>query len=331
MSDVANALRDRASRLGTGTGALDPLALQVLRDFRSDELPVARVLHRDAGARDRRSGIEKREALPIPRARRAPRDPCRHHGLPVIVERCEHVERAQHLRRDHVGVLRFETRTDFKAAGNSCGHGAKSNRRRDRVPPRNNHLQKCHADRGACACTGSKSLNDSTNSGQAEPKRGQPAEGNPLATSQTRMPHRKTVAPTDPSATVQLGEVLAALSHALDITEGHPRGHAARACLIGMRLAHIIGLRLSDRAHLFYALLLKDAGCSSNAARVHQLFGGNDHEAKRAIWTFDWRNVGQQAAYVFEYAGKGASSWRRLAHLARIASAGPNGRKALFA
>jgi putative nucleotidyltransferase with HDIG domain len=145
------------------------------------------------------------------------------------------------------------------------------------------------------------------------------------------MLYRKPVAPGNASATVQLGDVLAGLSHALDITEGQPRGHAARTCLIGMRLAHIVGLRLSDRTHLLYALLLKDGGCSSNAARVHQLFGGNDHDAKRAISMFDWRNVGQQAAYVFEYAGKGASSWQRLAHLARVATAGPNGRKALFA
>ena len=144
------------------------------------------------------------------------------------------------------------------------------------------------------------------------------------------MLHRTTVASSEAKGTVRLGDVLAGLSYALDITEGHPCGHAARTCLIGMRLANIIGLRLSDRTHLFYALLLKDAGCSSNAARVHQLFGGNDHEAKRAIWTFDWRHFGQQAAYVFEYAGKGASSWQRLAHLARVATAGPAGRQELF-
>src|SRR5262249_42756690 len=137
-------------------------------------------------------------------------------------------------------------------------------RRSDRVPPRNNRLQKCHANAGAHACTWAKSLDDSTNSGQAEPKHGQLAEGNPLATTRTRMLHRKMVTPTDASGAVQLGDVLAGLSHALDLAEGHPRGHAARACLIGMRLAHIIGLRLSDRTHLFYALLLKDAGCSSN-------------------------------------------------------------------
>jgi putative nucleotidyltransferase with HDIG domain len=45
---------------------------------------------------------------------------------------------------------------------------------------------------------------------------------------------------------------------------------------------------------------------------------------------FDWRNFGQQAAYVLEYAGRGASSWERLGHLARIAAAGPAARKELF-
>jgi putative nucleotidyltransferase with HDIG domain len=144
------------------------------------------------------------------------------------------------------------------------------------------------------------------------------------------MGHRTTAAALGTPATVRLGDVLTGLSYALDITEGHPQGHAARACLIGMRLAHILGLRLSDRTHLFYGLLLKDAGCSSNAARVHQLFGGNDHEAKRAVWMFDWRHFGQQASYVLEYAGKGASSWQRLGYLARIAAAGPTGRKELF-
>jgi putative nucleotidyltransferase with HDIG domain len=97
-----------------------------------------------------------------------------------------------------------------------------------------------------------------------------------------------------------------------------------------MRLANIIGLRLSDRTHLFYAALLKDAGCSSNAARVHQLFGGNDHEAKHAVSLCDWRSPGQQAAYVLEYAGRGQSNWDRLTHLGRIAAAGSRGRRELF-
>ena len=79
------------------------------------------------------------------------------------------------------------------------------------------------------------------------------------------------------------------MSYALDLTEGQPLGHAARSCLIGMRIAEQLQLPADDRSDLFYALLMKDAGCSSNAARVSQLFGGDDQEAKRGLWERDWR------------------------------------------
>lgn len=60
------------------------------------------------------------------------------------------------------------------------------------------------------------------------------------------------------------------MSYALDLTEGQPRGPAARSCLLGMRIAGELRLSAGDRSDLFYALLMKDAGCSSNAARVSQ-------------------------------------------------------------
>lgn len=136
--------------------------------------------------------------------------------------------------------------------------------------------------------------------------------------------------PEEVPETIALGDVLTGLSHALDITEGHPAGHAARTCLIGMRLAHVVGIRASDRTHLFYALLLKDAGCSSNAARVYQLLGGNDQEAKRGLRLRDWRSLRQQAAYGLEYAGRGGTVWERITCLARLTRAGPRGRRQLF-
>jgi HD-GYP domain-containing protein (c-di-GMP phosphodiesterase class II) len=61
---------------------------------------------------------------------------------------------------------------------------------------------------------------------------------------------------------LRLSGILAALSYALDLTEGQAEGHAARTCLIGMRLATELRLPDADRSALFYALLLKDAGCS---------------------------------------------------------------------
>ena len=41
---------------------------------------------------------------------------------------------------------------------------------------------------------------------------------------------------------IRLSQVVSALSHSLDITEGQPLGHATRCCLIGMRLGEAIGL-----------------------------------------------------------------------------------------
>ena len=73
----------------------------------------------------------------------------------------------------------------------------------------------------------------------------------------------------DGPATIALGDILTGLSHALDITEGQERGHTAPACLIGMRLAEWVGLSESDRSDLFYALLIKDAGGSSNASHLY--------------------------------------------------------------
>ena len=79
------------------------------------------------------------------------------------------------------------------------------------------------------------------------------------------------------STQVALSEVLGALSYALDITEGEPPGHAVRTTAIGMRLGEQLGLDDEERSALFYALLLKDAGCSSNAARLSSLFAADDH------------------------------------------------------
>ena len=87
---------------------------------------------------------------------------------------------------------------------------------------------------------------------------------------------------------IALSGVIAALSYALDIAEGQPAGHAARTCMIGMRIAEEIGLEQQARSDLFYALLLKDAGCSANAERMAALLGADDRAAKRSAKLVDW-------------------------------------------
>ena len=96
---------------------------------------------------------------------------------------------------------------------------------------------------------------------------------------------------------IALSEVIGGLSYALDLTEGEPPGHAVRSCLIGMRLAQELGLDAATRSHLFYALLLKDAGCSANSARMAALFGADDHVAKRTSKRVNW--AGKLPAFVW--------------------------------
>ena len=103
-----------------------------------------------------------------------------------------------------------------------------------------------------------------------------------------------------PDEHVRLSEVISALSYALDLTEGQPEGHSVRTCLIGMRIGREIGLDAEARSSLFYALLLKDAGCSSNSAATCELFGADDHAVKRTWKTVDW-----------------ASRWRSIGHVVR--------------
>ena len=70
----------------------------------------------------------------------------------------------------------------------------------------------------------------------------------------------------DAPSSIRMSEIISALSYALDLTEGQPMGHSVRACMIGMRLAQQVGMSAEEQADLYYALLLKDAGCSSNAS-----------------------------------------------------------------
>jgi HD-GYP domain-containing protein (c-di-GMP phosphodiesterase class II) len=121
---------------------------------------------------------------------------------------------------------------------------------------------------------------------------------------------------------VALSQVLGALSHALDLTEGEPPGHAVRTTAIGMRLAEEIGLGEEDRSALFYALLLKDAGCSSNAARLAKLFATDDLLAKRIYKAVDWTSPGGMAAYLWrsvEPSGSPLARARRIASLRQTA------------
>lgn len=120
-------------------------------------------------------------------------------------------------------------------------------------------------------------------------------------------------------ARIALSEVISALSCALDLTDGQPLGHSMRACLIGMRLGRQVGLNPDDASALYYTLLLKDAGCSSNAARLCQLFGTDDLVLKPRMRSVDRQNPVMLALQTARTVALGQGLAAKVSHFLGIA------------
>jgi HD-GYP domain-containing protein (c-di-GMP phosphodiesterase class II) len=114
-----------------------------------------------------------------------------------------------------------------------------------------------------------------------------------------------------PTTELRLSELISAMSYALDITEGQPPGHCVRCCLIGMRIGRAIGLPEQELWELYYTLLLKDLGCSSNAARICELYMTDDLSFKRDFKRVDG-SLSAVARFVLGHTGLGAGLIERF-------------------
>ncbi|HEX4134532.1 MAG TPA: HD domain-containing phosphohydrolase [Bryobacteraceae bacterium] len=120
---------------------------------------------------------------------------------------------------------------------------------------------------------------------------------------------------------VRMSEIISALSYALDLTEGRPMGHSVRACMIGMRLAQEVGMSIADQCHLYYSLLLKDAGCSSNSSKLFHILSADEIKAKRDVKLTDWTRVGWESLqYALTHVAVGAPFLERVRTLVRVAA-----------
>jgi putative nucleotidyltransferase with HDIG domain len=124
---------------------------------------------------------------------------------------------------------------------------------------------------------------------------------------------------------IRLSNVLAGLSYALDLTEGQREGHAVRSCLIGMRIAQELQLTPDQQSALFYALLMKDLGCSSNAARFAVLFGADDQRVKADLKTTDWPRALDAFRFVARNVAPGQFWLKRTFQLLGVLTRGPEG------
>lgn len=103
-----------------------------------------------------------------------------------------------------------------------------------------------------------------------------------------------------------------ALTTALDMTEGQPAEHCVRCCWIGMHVGEQLHLSQPQLHDLFFTLLLKDAGCSSNAARICELYATDDRAFKR-----QYKTVGTSLSSVINFivknTGTGQNWVKRIA------------------
>ena len=116
---------------------------------------------------------------------------------------------------------------------------------------------------------------------------------------------------------IRLSELLGALSHALDLVEGQPAGHCVRCCFIGIRVGREIGLSEAQIWELYYTLLLKDLGCSSNAARICQLFLTDDLAFKHGAKTIDG-SLPQALRFVLSHTGLRSGLTERFRSLVHV-------------
>ena len=130
-------------------------------------------------------------------------------------------------------------------------------------------------------------------------------------------------------AVMRLSELMGALSHALDLTEGQPEGHCKRAAWIGTQIGIKLGLSGEALSDLFYTLLLKDLGCSSNAARICELYLADDISFKRDFKTVDG-SLAAALRFVFTRTGLQSGLAERIRAIVNILQNGGEISKSLI-
>ena len=98
-----------------------------------------------------------------------------------------------------------------------------------------------------------------------------------------------------------------------------------------MRHRHQIGLDEGQLSSLFYALLLKDAGCSSNSAKIASLYGNADAAVKRDRKTTDHLRPAQSLRHLLRNTAPGGSPLSKARHIKALISEGSDGARELTA
>jgi hypothetical protein len=107
-----------------------------------------------------------------------------------------------------------------------------------------------------------------------------------------------------------LAELLAALSLGVDLGFGQPMEHVLRQCRIGLRIGEIVGVDQASRAAVYYAALLVNVGCHTDAhEQAH--WAGDDIAMKSKKYRYEHRSL-RGAVDMLRMIGSGNPPLQRL-------------------
>jgi hypothetical protein len=113
---------------------------------------------------------------------------------------------------------------------------------------------------------------------------------------------------------IRIADVLGAFSLAGDLAVGLQPEHGARSCYIGMHIAQALGLGSEDRTNLYYAELLKDAGCTAYTSQLAASWLTDEIVAKRELqFLSDFHNPANLFSWLMQYVAA-ERPWRRGRH-----------------
>jgi len=109
---------------------------------------------------------------------------------------------------------------------------------------------------------------------------------------------------------VRMAELLAALSLGIDLGFGQPMEHVLRQCRIALRIGELAGLDEDQRATVYYAALLVNVGCHTDAHEQARWFG-DDIAMKATKYQYEPFSLADMAA-MLRLLGSGATPLHRI-------------------
>lgn len=118
---------------------------------------------------------------------------------------------------------------------------------------------------------------------------------------------------------VGVAGVVAALSVVSDLARGHPPGEAMRACLLATELGRRCGLEPVELTDVFYAALMRFAGCAATSHESAAAFGGDDVKVRARGDLIDATRPGEALTFLAGL-GQGLGKVRVLARAPGVAA-----------